>query len=55
MVSEGPATSGEQGISKKYPAVDGLIAGTTNQVGKILNLEVEQESLVYERYKVGIN
>jgi hypothetical protein len=54
MVSEAPATSGEQGINRKYPAVEGLIAGTTFQEGKILNLEVEQESFVPERYKEGI-
>lgn len=41
MVSEGPATSGQQAIKTKYPVTEGITAGTTKTDGQEDNLVAE--------------
>lgn len=45
--------AGTRAISKRFPAVDGLTAGTTNQVGRITNLIYQQSSKVPLRLRIG--
>ena len=42
-------------ISKSYPAVSGLTAGTTKQTGRQENLLPQEGSLIPRREKKGIN
>ena len=48
----GPGGKGTRHISTKYPAVEGLIAGSTKQVGKRFLTTVK--SYIADRDKVGL-
>ena len=45
---------GQKEIKTKYPFQTGLIAGTTKQEGRKINVPPEQGSLVPLRKKVGL-
>ena len=47
-------TSGEKELKRKWPITSGLIAGTTKQEGRKINLVAEKGSLIPKRLKVGI-
>ena len=49
------ATSGEAEIATRFPVVDGIIARTTTQTGHIMNLEVEDISMITRRESCGLN
>ena len=45
---------GSLAIATRYPVVEGIIAATTKQTGTILNLIVQEKSLVSAKDKVGL-
>jgi len=53
-MAQGPAKSGEKEIRRKWPHESGLIAETTKQEGRQLNLIPTEKSLVDKRDKVGM-
>ena len=48
------STIGEKEIQTDWPHESGLIAGTTKQEGRQMNLVAEEGSLVPQRKKVGL-
>jgi hypothetical protein len=54
MVIVGTGTASSRFLKRNYPNVEGLIAGTTKQEGKIMNL-VAENSNISEKEKVGLN
>lgn len=53
-MSIGPGTSKTRFISKYYPVISGLIAETTKQEGRQVNLVAKKGSLVPKRLKIGL-
>ena len=49
MVSEGPDTIGQKGLSSKWPVDEGLIAGTTKRSSDSASLEAEVD--LVQRYQ----
>lgn len=54
-VQEGPGGVKTRIINKNYPVTEGLVAGTTRQPTTSPYLEAEEESLISDRRKVGLN
>ena len=52
-MSIGPHGIGQRGISRRYPAVTGLIAETTKTEGRITNL-VPGRILGRKRFRAGL-
>ncbi len=48
------ATIGEKELRRDYPHEEGLIAGTTKQEGKEMNLVAEESSIVLSRNRRGL-
>ena len=55
MVIVGTGGSGTRFIKTKYPSVTGLIAGTTKQTGRLLNLVPYTASKIPERLRRGLD
>ena len=55
MVNVGTVTSGTRFIKTKYPSVTGLVAGTTKQTGRRMNLVPYVGSTVAKRLRRGLN
>jgi len=52
-VQDGPDTMKQAALKKRVPVVEGLVAGTTKQVGA-KSLKAEEDSLVPDRLKKGL-
>lgn len=54
MVNVGTGGAGTRFIKRNYPVTEGLIAGTTKLEGKQTNLVPEEDNLVSNKDKVGL-
>ena len=46
---------GTRAVATRYPTADGLVVGTTSQVGHQMNLLAQRGSFVKRRFKIGLN
>ena len=52
-IQSGPDTIQEKALDRDYPNEEGLEAGTNTQEGRVMNLEIQEKSLVPDREKAG--
>ena len=53
-IQAGPSGIKEKEIGRVWPVTEGLEAGTNTQEGRVMNLVVQEESLVDQRETVGL-